>query len=168
MIDRGALVLGAAEGSTYGGLRRTPLDGLAFTGRKGKDLARRYADALVDGDGVLEDLDDAIAMRDAARQMGFAVDAVVFAVPQTAWEPRGLPVVEAPPADDLEFLGWDVIEPLEPWDSAIARTTPPGVNEHGLLRDRAEAEALAAQRNANTEEPGDEPYVAARIWRVKG
>lgn len=166
MIDRGALVLAPLEGSSYKGLRRPPLDGLAFTGRKGKELARRYVDAVVVGDGVLEDLDEAIALRDAARQMGFEVDAVVFAVPQTPWSPRALPVVEEAPADDLDPLGWDVIEPLEPWDSPLASAPPAGVNEHGLLRDRAEAEALAARLNA--EAPGDEPYVAARVWRVKG
>jgi hypothetical protein len=168
MIDRGALVLAPADGSSYAGLRRTPLDGLPWTGRKGKDLARRYACRIVEGDGVLEDLDEAIALRDAARAMGFpTVDVVVFAVPQTPWSPRALPVLEAPPADDLEFLGWDVIEALEPWDSPLAR---PGhgevVNAHGLLDDRGRAERLAARLEAET--PGDAPWVAVQVWRVRG
>jgi hypothetical protein len=167
MIDRGALVLAPAE-SPYRGLRRKPLDGLAWTGRKGKDLARTYAQRIVEGDGVIDDLDDAIAMRDAARAMGFGgVDVVVFAVPQTPWNPKGLPVAEPAPADDLELLGWDVIEPIEPWDSPLAR---PGhgedVNAHGLLSDRSTAERLAARTEAET--PGDEPWVAVRVWRVRG
>jgi hypothetical protein len=168
MIDRGALVLAPREGSPYRGLRRTALDGLAWTGRKGKDLARRYAERLVEGDGVLDDLDDAIELRDAARAMGFAdVDVVVFAVPQTDWVPRLLPVVEEAPADDLEFLGWDVVEPIEPWDSALVKDGHGAtLNEHGLVAGRGAAEALAAKVEAET--PGDEPWVAVRVWRVRG
>lgn len=168
MIDRGALVLAPTEGSVYQGLRRRPLDGLAWTGRKGKDLARSYAQRVVEGDGVLDDLDDAIAMRDAARAMGFAgVDVVVFAVPQVPWSPRALPVVEEAPAEDLEFLGWDVVEPMEPWDSPLAREGHgEAVNARGLLDERGAAERLAAKVEAET--PGDEPWVAVRVWRVRG
>jgi hypothetical protein len=168
MIDRGALLLAPREGSPYRGLRRTPLDGLAWTGRKGKELARRYAAHIVEGDGVLDDLDDAIGMRDEARAMGFAdVDVVVFAVPQTEWVPKGLPVMEEAPADDLEFLGWDVVEPIEPWDSALVKEGHGAeVNAHGLLAGRGAAETLAAKVEAAT--PGDEPWVAVRVWRVRG
>lgn len=167
MIDRGALVLAAPERGAYRGLRRRPLDGLAFTGRKGRDLARRYAQAVVEGEGVLEDLDEAIALRAEALKMGFRdVDVVVFAVPQTPWNPKALAVVEPAPAEDLEFLGWDVIEPIEPWDSPLAAESPPvPVNAFGLLDDRAGAEALAERTNATA--PGDEPFVAARVWRVR-
>ncbi|MFO0608162.1 MAG: hypothetical protein U0324_33665 [Polyangiales bacterium] len=168
MIDRGALVLAPTEGTPYAGLRRKPLDGLAWTGRKGKDLARSYAQRIVEGDGVLDDLDDAIALRDAARAMGFAdVDVVVFAVPQTPWNPKALPVAEDPPAEDLEFLGWDVVEPMEPWDSPLAKAGHgEAVNARGLLADRSAAERLAARVEAET--PGDEPWVAVRVWRVRG
>ncbi len=167
MIDRGALVLAPRAGVSYRGVNRTPLDGLAYTGRKGKELARRYAAHIVEGEGVLEDLDDAISMREEARRMGFAdLDVVVFVVPQTPWAPKSLPVVEAPPADDLEALGWDVFEPIEPWCSPLAVEAPPApVNANGLLDDRGAAEALASKLNA--EAPGDEPYVAALVWRVK-
>lgn len=167
MIDRGALVLAPSTKGAYRGVNRPPLDGLAYTGRKGKELARRYAAHIVEGDGVLEDLDDAIGMREEARRMGFTdLDVVVFVVPQTPWNPKGLPVVEAAPADDLEALGWDVFEPLEPWCSALASETPvAGANAYGLLDDRASAETLAAK--LNVEAPGDEPYVAALVWRVK-
>ena len=72
MIDRGALVL-ALQG-TYRGLHRTPLDGMTFTGRKGRSLAERYTRAVIAGDGVLEDLDEAIALRDQARKLGLAVE----------------------------------------------------------------------------------------------
>ncbi len=167
MIDRGALVLAPAPQGPYRGVHRPPLDGLAFTGRKGKDLARRYVGLVVEGEGVLEDLDDAIALRDDARKMGFTdLDVVVFVVPQVPWVPKGLPVLEAPPADDLEPLGWDVFEPIEPWHSPLAGDAPSvPVNAFGLLEDRGAAEALAARTNDDS--PGDEPYVTARVWRVK-
>ena len=167
MIDRGALVLAPKAGLAYRGVNRTPLDGLAYTGRKGKELARRYAAHIVEGDGVLEDLDDAISMREEAKRMGFTdLDVVVFVVPQTPWAPKSLPVLEAPPAEDLEPLGWDVFEPLEPWCSPLAVETPPSaVNSYGLLDDRGAAETLAAK--LNDESPGDEPYVTALVWRVK-
>lgn len=168
MIDRGALVLAPSEKGPYRGVHRRPLDGLAFTGRKGKELARRYAAHIVEGEGVLDDLDDAIALRDEAARMGFHdLDVVVFVVPQTPWNPRALGLVEEPPADDLVAVGWDVIEPIEPWHSPLAMGTPPvAVNAAGLCETRAEAEALAAR--VNEESPGDEAYVAVRVWRVRG
>jgi hypothetical protein len=167
MIDRGALVLAPFVGGAYRGVYRTPLDGLAYTGRKGKELARRYAAHIVEGDGVLEDLDDAISLREEAKRMGFHdLDVVVFVVPQTPWNPKGLSVLEEPPADDLEALGWDVFEPIEPWNSPLATEDPTWpVNAFGLLEDRGAAETLAAK--LNEESPGDEPYAAARVWRVK-
>lgn len=167
MIDRGALVLALYEKGSYRGVHRKPLDGLAFTGRKGKELARRYAAHLVEGDGVLDDLDDAIALRDEATRMGFRdLDVVVFAVPQTPWNARALPLADDAPADDLEPLGWDVIEPIEPWHSPLAAASAPvAVNTFGLCETRGEAETLAARINA--ESPGDEAYVTARVWRVR-
>jgi hypothetical protein len=165
MIDRGALVLGPRDASTYRGPHRTPLDGFAFTGRKGKDLARRYASALIAGDGVIEDLDEAIALCHEARRLGFTdVDVVVFVVPQVPQVVRGLPVIEPPPADDLELLGWDVIEPIEPWHSPIAKSHSYVVNPWGLLLDRSSAESVATRTNEQT--PGDVPYVAVQVWRV--
>ena len=75
-------------------------------------------------------------------------------------------MLEAPPADDLEPLGWDVFEPIEPWHSPLAGDSPSvPVNAFGLLEDRGAAEALAARTNDDS--PGDEPYVTARVWRVK-
>ncbi len=166
MIDRGALVLARRGTGAYRGTRRTPLDGMAFTGRTGKQLGRRYTDAVVAGDGVMEDLDEALAVRDEARRLGLDVEAVVFEVPQTPFVPAGpgrLPLVDAPPAEGLELLGWDVIEPIEPWDSPLAGLPPPvAINVHGLLSTRDEAEVLAAALNAAG--GSDEPWVTARIW----
>lgn len=169
MIDRGALVLAPRAGSLYRGLYRTPLDGVTFSDRRGRDVARRYAELLVEGEGVIEDLDDALALRsEAGRHGAEALDVVVFAVPQTPWVPKGLPVVEAPPADDLEPLGWDVVEPLEPWFSPLATAASENLplNAHGLFEDRNGAERHAAHCN-ETDAPED-PYVAVRVWRVKG
>src|SRR4051794_16033813 len=115
MLDRGALVLERAEGRAYRGVHRRPLDAMPFTGRKGKTLARRYADAIVAGDGVLEDLDEALSMRDAAEAMGLhGLEVIVFEVPQEPLPgPRALPVAPTPPAEGLVLLGYDVIELIE-------------------------------------------------------
>lgn len=165
MIDRGALVLSRAPNERYRGAHRTPLDGMQFTGRKGRDLGRRYASAVVAGDGVLEDLDEAIAFMHEARELGLgALEVIVFEVPQTPFVRHSLPVIEAPPAEDLALLGWDVIEPIEPYFSPLSSgDAGQKPNDYGLLATRAEAEALAA--SLNRESPGDEDYVAARVWR---
>lgn len=164
MIDRGALVVLTREGAAYRGAHRTPLDGAQFTGRKGKALGRRYTDAVIAGNGVLEDLDEAIELCREARSIGIACEVIVFEVPQTAYVPGALPVVDAPPAEGLSLLGWDVIEPIEPWDSPLTKSAelPAGLNANGLFATRREAESFAASANAS--EASDEPRVAARVW----
>lgn len=167
MIDRGALVLARTAHETYRGPHRTPLDGLEFTGRKGKDLARRYAVAVVEGEGVLEDLDEAVSLLHEARALNVGpIEAIVFEVPQTPMGRGVLPVHEPPPADDLTFLGWDVIEPMEPYFSPLAAgSAGHKVNDHGLLATRAEAESLAAKMTAGSDD--ETPYVACRVWSVR-
>lgn len=162
MIDRGALIL-APKGS-YRGLYRPTLDGLGLTGKARRRLVERYTAAVVAGDGVLEDLDEALALCAEARRMGVeGVEVIVLEVPQEPFAPGRLDVVAVPPAAELTLLGWDVVEGLEPYHSPLAADPPPaGVNEHGLLPSRRDAEALAARLNdAN---PDDEPFVATRVW----
>ncbi len=166
MIDRGALVL-ALRGS-YRGLHRTPLDGMTFTGRKGRSLAERYTHAVIAGDGVLEDLDEAIALRNEARKLGLAVEAVIFDIPHEPRPPSDrviLPVVDTPPVPEAVLLGWDVVEALEPWDSLLTDGKPElALNAHGLLNNRVAAETLAAGINAQAPE---EPWVPVRVWGLE-
>ena len=168
MIDRGALVLARAAEPSYRGVHRSALDSAAFTGRKGKDLAARYRDGVVAGEGVLEDLDEAIALRDVADKIGVTgLEVIVFEVPQ---EPmpvaRGLPLAPVPPAEELILLGWDVIEVIEPFWSPLAQPSEeaPAVNAHGLLADRATADAYA--RAWNAAHADEEPLVAVRVWAM--
>lgn len=160
MIDRGALVLSRVP--TYQGLHRPALDAVTPRNKRGHALARRYADAVVEGEGVLEDLDEALEMRNQGRAMGLDVDVVVFEVPQRPAAPGGLPVVAEPPAEGLRLVGWDAVEALEPWWSPfssgggdVAR------NAAGLLDDRTQCERFVAAHNAAAP---DEPLVAVRIW----
>src|SRR5690242_153348 len=100
MIDRGALVLGRLGTAPYRGVHRPALDAQQFTGRKGKELARRYAEVVVSGEGVIEDLDDAFSLLASAEKIGITgLEVIVFEVPQ---EPlptgRSLPVAPVPPA----------------------------------------------------------------------
>ena len=128
MIDRGALVLGPSPvAASYRGVHRPPLDAQAFTGRRGRELARRYADAVVAGDGVIEDLDDAITLRGEATAMGIAgLDVVVFELPQEpAPRPGAVPIAFEPPAEGLRLLGYDVIESLRALRLAPRRRRPP-------------------------------------------
>ncbi len=74
-----------------------------------------------------------------------------------------LPLAVEPPAEGLTLVGWDVIELIEPFCSAL-RDAPESLrrNDFGLLTDRPSAESLARAHNATA--PDDE-VVAARIWR---
>jgi hypothetical protein len=167
MIDRGALVLAPYPDGAYRGVHRAPLDAQHFTGRRGRDLAERYRDAIVAGDGVIEDLDEAIDLLAAGSKIGLeGLEVIVFEIPQEpAPAPRALPIAPTPPAEGLELLGYDVIEPLEPYWSPLATATPPcPVNEHGLMVRRAEADAFVQQYNARPET--EDPLVAVRVWRL--
>ncbi len=168
MIDRGALVVAIPTGgSTYRGVNRPPLDGQTFTGRRGKDLAQRYRDGLVAGEGVIEDLDEAIAVRDAAVKIGIAVEVIVFELPQ---EPRpkagSLPIAPTPPVEGLAFLGYDAIEPLEPYWSPLAVATgsmgASHTNEHGLFVGRAEADSFKLTWSKT--HPNDDALEVVRVW----
>lgn len=160
MIDRGALVLAAS--AEYRGLHRRSLDAVTPRNKRGHALARRYVEAVVDGEGVLEDLDDAIEMRDLAREMGLDVDVVVFEVPQRPSVPGALPVVAEAPAEGLRLAGWDAVELLEPWWSPLSSgAVDVARNAAGLFDDRGACERFVAARNA--EQP-DEPLAAVRIW----
>lgn len=166
MIDRGALVL-ARTGAAYRGPHRPALDAQPFTGRKGKALAERYRARLTDGEGVLEDLDDAIAMRDECARIGAGeLEVLVFEVPQEpAPTGRSLPIAPTPPAEGLAMLGYDVIELLEPYWSPLAGYAPDEGNEFGLYRTRAEADAHASTHNAR--EDLEDPLVTVRVWLLE-
>lgn len=164
MIDRGALILALADDRRYRGLHRKPFDALTFTGRRGRELGQRYAAAIVAGEGVVEDLDEALALRAAAEKIGIHdLDVIVFEVPQEPKPaPRALPIAPAPPADGLEFMGYDVVEAIEPYFSPLA--TPDertGSNAHGLIATREDAEVFAESLNATARE---DPFVAVRVW----
>jgi hypothetical protein len=165
MIDRGALVLARDPTRPYRGVNRPGLDAQAFTGRKGRDLAQRYRDAVIAGEGVLEDLDDAIELRDAAARLGLnTLEVIVFEVPQEP-APRtgGLAIAVNPPAEGLVLLGWDAIEMLEPFWSPLAHAaTEVPRNPHGLIAERADAEQFV--RSWNERHADDDPVVAVRIW----
>jgi len=149
-------------------MRREALDGMPLRGSGSGALRTRYREAVVAGEGVVEDLDDALDMADHARRLGAAVEVVVFEVPQfqeagTGTVLRGsLPVVPTAPAEGLVCLGWDLVEPIEPWWSPLATSGPvaPGLNAHGLFEGRAAAEKYAAEGIWDV----DEALVAARIW----
>jgi hypothetical protein len=162
MIDRGALVLAHAESQRYRGARRASLDGMGLRGSGSGALKARYREAVVAGEGVVEDLDEAIDMADHARRLGATVDVVVFEVPQGAAVAGALPVVSPAPAEGLTLLGWDVLEPIEPFWSPLAAEElhAAGLNAHGLFDTRAAAESFAAAGTWDV----DEPLVAARIW----
>jgi hypothetical protein len=167
MIDRGALVLEMPQGGAYRGVNRPALDAQKFTGRKGRDLAQRYRDAIVAGDGVLEDLDDAIELRAAAEHIGVTgLEVIVFEVPQEPMpRPGALPIATNPPAEGLLLLGWDVIEVLEPfWSPLASPDAGRAVNDHALFPDRTSADAFA--RTWNEAHADDEPVVAVRIWAM--
>ncbi|MBI5514359.1 MAG: hypothetical protein HY909_11360 [Deltaproteobacteria bacterium] len=162
-VDRGALILCRDPTREYRGTHRTPLDGVAFRGRRGRDLGRRYAEALVDGEGVLQDLDQALALCAEATALGIpSLEVIVFEVPQRPAGP--LAVLEPPPAEGLELLGWDVFEPLEPWWSPLSSGAVEGLNACGLFARREDAEALA--RRLNDDGATDEPAEAVRVWKA--
>lgn len=162
MIDRGALLLLRGDGR-YRGTWRAALDvGASRAHPALRAVMTAYREALVEGDGVLEDLDEAVALRDRARAAGATeVELVVFEVPQPP-PPGALPIAAEAPAEGLTFAGWDVIEPIEPYCSAL-RDAPESLhrNAFGLLDQRAEAESLARARNASGAEDEAHP---ARIW----
>ncbi len=171
MIDRGALILGRREGQRYRGIRRETLDGMTLRGSGSGALRARYREAVVAGEGVVEDLDEALDMADHARRLGAEVEVVVFEVPH-AQEAAGvgpgsgvrgaLAVLSPPPAEGLLCLGWDLVEPIEPWWSPLSADPAPDarLNPYGLFDTRAEAERFAAVGPWDL----DEPLVAARIW----
>lgn len=153
MIDRGALVLARAQPGAYRGVQREALDASAAVP---EPVRARYREGLLDGESVLEDLDEALAL---CAESGGGFEVVIFEVPQ---EPGGL-LALAPeaPAEGLALLGYDVVELLEPWWSAVRAGKAEGArNEHGLLARRAEAER-EAQRLSEGE---DEALHAVRVW----
>lgn len=162
MIDRGALLLLRGDAS-YRGTWRPALDHDAPHAPAAlRAVIADYREAIVEGEGVLEDLDDAVGLRDRARAAGLSrVELVVFEVPQPP-PPGALPVASEVPAEGLTFAGWDVIEPIEPWAS-ILRDAPISLprNAFGLLDARADAESLARAHNASGAE---DEVLAARIW----
>lgn len=164
MIDRGALVVTRPAGAVYRGVHRASLDAAHFTGRKGKELAARYREWIVAGEGVLEDLDEAIELRDAAEKIGVTgLEVIVFEVPQEPPPPpRGLPIAPVPPAEGLILLGWDVIEVIEPFWSPLAQPAATDLNEHRLFTDRASADAFA--QNWNATHADEDPLVPVRVW----
>lgn len=166
MIDRGALIVARVEGA-YRGVHRPSLDAVCPAGKAGAGLKRRYVDAVVAGDGVLEDLDEAAELLDAARAIRLGdVDLVVFEVPQEPAAAGALPVASPPPAEGLALLGWDVFEPLEPWWSAISKGREGcALNAHGLFDRRADAERLAAALNTDDAE---DHVVVGRVWLHHG
>ena len=162
MIDRGALLLLRGDGA-YRGTWRRALDAHRDARSAAlRPLVSAYREALLEGEGVLEDLDLAMEVLQGAKRAGVTeVELVVFEVPQPA-PPGALPLAVEPPAEGLTLVGWDVIELIEPFCSALRDAQEPlRRNEFGLLSERAEAESLARARNA--EEPEDE-VCAARIW----
>ncbi|TAK26518.1 MAG: hypothetical protein EPO40_20705 [Myxococcaceae bacterium] len=171
MIDRGALVLEAAlQEGAYRGVCRPALDNWKWNHRgKGRALNERYRDNVLEGDGVIEDLDEALALRDEAHKLGHpGVDVIVFEVPNGPWVPGSLPVATTPPAEGMVLLGWDAFELMEPWWSPLGKGADDidrsQLNANGLFPGRGAAEEYAA-RYAGLH-PDEEPLVAARIWLV--
>lgn len=163
MIDRGALIVERRRNGGYRGVQRAPLDALC-PDKKQKKLRDDYRALIVEGDGVLTDLDEAIALLKQAIERKIDVELIVFEVPQEAMPTRtALPLALEPPADNLVLLGYDVIELLEPYCSQLAIS--PGadeLNEHGLLPTRGGAEGLAKTFNAQPEI--EDPLHAVRVW----
>jgi hypothetical protein len=171
VIDRGALVLEAAlTDGAYRGVCRPALDAWTWKHKgKGRQLSERYRENVLDGEGVIEDLDEALAMRDEALKLGHpGVDVVVFEVPNGPWVPGALPVATEAPAEGLVLLGWDVFELMEPWWSPLGKGADDvdrsALNANGLYPGRAAAEAYIARYSERC--PDEEPLVAARIWLV--
>ncbi len=166
MIDRGALVLARDANTSYRGVHRPALDAIA-TAKRFSKLRERYRDALLRGDSVIEDLDEALAFARDARAGSLSVDVIVFEVPQDPAPAKGaLPIAPSAPADDLDFVGWDVIELLEPWCSTLVlRGTTLERNAHGLLARRADAEQLSAEHNARPDT--EDPTRAVRVWLAR-
>lgn len=169
MIDRGALVVEAVLEGAYRGVCRPALDAWRWRKGKGRLLSERYRDSVVDGEGVIEDLDEAMALRDEAIKLGHpGVDVVVFEVPGGPWVPGSLPVAADPPADGLTLLGWDVFELMEPWWSPLGKGADDvdrsQLNANGLFPGRGAAEEYIARYSLK--HPDEEPLAAARIWLV--
>lgn len=170
MIDRGALVLATGLEGAYRGVCRPALD--AWTWRhkgKGRLLSDRYRDHVLDGEGVIEDLDEALSLREEALRLGHpGVDVIVFEVPNGPWVPGALPVATDPPAEGLVLLGWDAFELMEPWWSPLGKGADDvdraALNTNGLFPGRGAAEEYIARYTARC--PDEEPLVAARIWLV--
>lgn len=164
MIDRGALLL-LRDPSGYRGTWRPSLDAHPRAREPAlRRLVRGYRDAVVEGDGVLEDLDAALSLLQQSRELGLdELELIVFEAPQPSL-PGALPLATEAPAEGLRLAGWDVIELLEPYCSAL-RDAPNSLqrNEFGLLAERSAAEALARELNAR--EPDDELH-PARIWLI--
>lgn len=162
MIDRGALIV-VRGSAAYRGTWRPALDAHPRAKEPAlREVVRAYRDALLDGEGVLEDLDLATDLLQRTHDAGITdLEIMIFEVPQPS--PAGaLPLAVEPPAEGFSLAGWDVIELIEPFCSVLrdAREALPR-NDLGLLPDRASAESLARAHNAA--EPDDEA-VAARIW----
>ena len=166
MIDRGALVLARDDKHSYRGVHRPSLDAVASHKRFAR-LRQRYRDALMEGDSVIDDLDEALAIAADARAAALSVDVIVFEVPQEPMPSKGaLPIAPSPPADELDFVGWDVIELLEPWCSVLVlRGAAVARNEHGLIARRADAEAIADEHNGR--EDTEDPVRAVRVWLAR-
>lgn len=166
MIDRGALVLARENLGSYRGVHRPALDAIAHE-KRFKKLRERYRKAILKGDSVIDDLDEALALAALAHQGGLEVDVVVFEVPQEPKPTKGaLPIAPTPPAEDLDFVGWDVIELLEPWCSVLVqRGTQLARNEYGLIARRADAEAIADEHNARPDT--EDPVRAVRVWLAR-
>ncbi len=166
MIDRGALVLARESTANYRGVHRPALDSAA-AGRRFEKLRQRYRSAILQGDSVIDDLDVALALAREARENGLRVDVIVFEVPQEAAPIRGaLPIAPTAPADELDFVGWDVIELLEPWCSVLVlRGTGVARNEHGLVAKRSDAEQIAVDHNALADT--EDPVRAVRVWLAR-
>jgi hypothetical protein len=163
LIDRGALLVQIVAEGSYRGVQRSPLDAFV-TGKQLRALREQYRAAIVDGEGVLTDLDEAVAMLSQARASGTPVELIVFEQPQEPLASRtSLPLAIDPPAENLVLLGYDVIELIEPFCSAIAQL-PGGdeLNENGLLPSRSAADGLATTLNAQPDL--EDPYFAVRVW----
>jgi len=164
MIDRGALILAPREGSAYRGMFRPTLDGLHLTGKKARAMGKAYTDAIVAGEGALDDLDQAISLCFQATKMGISVEVIVFEVPQDTWDPKKLPILFNPPSEGLHLLGYDIVEGIEPYFSLLTQTVQFPLNEHGLLTQRAEAEQIA--KTYNEKDNLEDSVFVTRIWAL--
>lgn len=169
MIDRGALVLEAVLAGAYRGVCRPAVDAWAWRKGKGRLVSERYREGVMDGEGVIEDLDEALEIRDEANKLGHpGVEVMVFEVPNGPWVPGSLPVATEAPAEGLRLLGWDVFELMEPWWSPLGKGADDvdrsRLNDSGLFAGRGAAEEYIARYVERC--PDEEPLVAARIWLV--